>query len=127
MVDALIDRHPALRGQLLTDDGELNRFVNVYVNGQDVRYLAGLDTPVAAGRRGPPAARHGGRLTAVSAPALRALGPADPDERGHEHRHVRGDAARRTSTTTRSCPATAAGSPTSSTRSATRRWSRSRG
>ena len=29
--------------QLLTDDGELNRFVNVYVNGQDVRYLAGLD------------------------------------------------------------------------------------
>ncbi len=33
--------------QLLTDDGDLNRFVNVYVNGQDVRYLAGLDTPVA--------------------------------------------------------------------------------
>ena len=31
----------------LTDDGDLNRFVNVYVNGQDVRYLAGLDTPVA--------------------------------------------------------------------------------
>ena len=41
-------RHPALRGQLLTDDGDLNRFVNVYVNGQDVRYLTGLDTPVAA-------------------------------------------------------------------------------
>ena len=34
--------------QLLTDDGDLNRFVNVYVNGQDVRYLDGLDTPVAA-------------------------------------------------------------------------------
>ena len=31
----------------LTDDGDLNRFVNVYINGQDVRYLAGLDTPVA--------------------------------------------------------------------------------
>ena len=49
VVDALITSHPALRGQLLTDDGDLNRFVNVYVNGQDVRYLAGLDTPVAPG------------------------------------------------------------------------------
>jgi molybdopterin synthase sulfur carrier subunit len=47
VVDALVTAHPALRGQLLTDDGELNRFVNVYVNGQDVRYLSGLDTPVA--------------------------------------------------------------------------------
>ena len=47
LVDALVDQHPALKGQLLTDDGDLNRFVNVYVNGQDVRYLAGLDTPVA--------------------------------------------------------------------------------
>ncbi len=48
VVDALIEQHPALKSQLLTDDGDLNRFVNVYVNGQDVRYLAGLDTPVAA-------------------------------------------------------------------------------
>jgi molybdopterin converting factor small subunit len=48
VVDALVERHPSLGGQLLTDEGELNRFVNVYVNGQDVRYLAGLDTPVAA-------------------------------------------------------------------------------
>ena len=48
VVDALVQRHPSLGGQLLTDDGELNRFVNVYVNGQDVRYLEGLDTPVTA-------------------------------------------------------------------------------
>ena len=47
VVDALVERHPALRQQLLTDARELNRFVNVYVNGQDVRYLKGLDTPVA--------------------------------------------------------------------------------
>jgi molybdopterin converting factor small subunit len=46
VVDALVEQHPALKGQLLTDDGDLNRFVNVYVNGQDVRYLSGLDTPV---------------------------------------------------------------------------------
>jgi molybdopterin synthase sulfur carrier subunit len=47
LVTALLDRHPSLSGQLLTPDGELNRFVNVYVNGQDVRYLDGLATPVA--------------------------------------------------------------------------------
>jgi len=47
VVNGLIERHPSLGGQLLTDEGDLNRFVNVYVNGQDVRYLAGLDTPVA--------------------------------------------------------------------------------
>ena len=47
VVSGLIERHPSLGGQLLTDDGDLNRFVNVYVNGQDVRYLSGLDTPVA--------------------------------------------------------------------------------
>ncbi|HZM73692.1 MAG TPA: MoaD/ThiS family protein, partial [Candidatus Polarisedimenticolia bacterium] len=33
--------------QVLTPDGDLNRFVNVYLNGEDVRYLGGLDTPVA--------------------------------------------------------------------------------
>jgi molybdopterin synthase sulfur carrier subunit len=46
LVDGLIGRFPSLRQQLLADDGQLNRFVNVYVNGQDVRYLDGLDTAV---------------------------------------------------------------------------------
>jgi molybdopterin synthase sulfur carrier subunit len=46
LVDGLISRFPSLRQQLLADDGQLNRFVNVYVNGQDVRYLDGLDTAV---------------------------------------------------------------------------------
>ena len=46
VVDELVTRHPALKQQLLTDEGDLNRFVNVYVNGQDVRYLDGLATPV---------------------------------------------------------------------------------
>ena len=46
LVAALLERHPGLGGQLLTPEGELNRFVNVYVNGQDVRYLDGLKTPV---------------------------------------------------------------------------------
>jgi molybdopterin synthase sulfur carrier subunit len=46
LVAALTAQYPSLRGQLLADDGALNRFVNVYVNGQDVRYLDGLATPV---------------------------------------------------------------------------------
>ena len=46
-VQALVGRHPGLAEQLLTSDGELHRFVNVYLNGRDVRYLEGLATPVA--------------------------------------------------------------------------------
>jgi molybdopterin synthase sulfur carrier subunit len=46
LVGGLVEKYPSLRGQLLTDDGDLNRFVNVYVNGQDVRYLDGLSTAV---------------------------------------------------------------------------------
>jgi molybdopterin synthase sulfur carrier subunit len=43
----LVDRFPGLRAQILTDDGELNRFVNVYLDGQDIRYLDERATPVA--------------------------------------------------------------------------------
>jgi MoaD family protein len=45
-VKALVGQHPALREQLLTPEGDLHRFVNVYLNGRDVRYLDGLSTPV---------------------------------------------------------------------------------
>ncbi len=48
LVESLVERFPALRSQLLTESGDLNRFINVYVNGQDVRYLQGLATPVEA-------------------------------------------------------------------------------
>jgi molybdopterin converting factor small subunit len=43
----LIARYPQMGEQLLAPDGGLHRFVNVYLNGQDVRYLQLLDTPVA--------------------------------------------------------------------------------
>lgn len=46
VLDDLLARHPMLRDQLLMPDGRLNRFVNVYLNGQDVRYLGELETPV---------------------------------------------------------------------------------
>ena len=46
VVRELVAKHPGLGGQLLAPDGSLNRYVNVYLNGQDVRYLDGLATPV---------------------------------------------------------------------------------
>ncbi|HUG29490.1 MAG TPA: ubiquitin-like small modifier protein 1 [Candidatus Limnocylindria bacterium] len=46
VVDRLVTTYPALAAQLLDGDGEVNRFVNVYVNDTDVRHLGGLDTPV---------------------------------------------------------------------------------
>ena len=46
LLDDLVGRHPDLREQLFTGDGNLHRFVNLYVNGRDVRYLDVLKTPV---------------------------------------------------------------------------------
>jgi molybdopterin synthase sulfur carrier subunit len=48
VLDDLTGRFPSIRGHLLDDGGDLNRFVNIYVNNEDVRLGAGLDTPVAA-------------------------------------------------------------------------------
>jgi molybdopterin converting factor small subunit len=45
LLDDLLGRFPALRGQLLADE-ELAPFVNVYVEGEDVRTRDGLETPV---------------------------------------------------------------------------------
>jgi MoaD family protein len=43
---ALASQHPATEAQLFGDDGSLNRYVNVYLNDEDVRVLDGLDTTV---------------------------------------------------------------------------------
>ncbi|MGH8937602.1 MAG: MoaD/ThiS family protein [Acidimicrobiia bacterium] len=44
----LEQRHPGL-GDRLVDQGDLHRFVNVFVGDEDIRYLQGLDTPVPEG------------------------------------------------------------------------------
>ena len=49
LLDDLMGRFPALRAQLVRD-GEIAQFVNVYVEGEDVRTLDGLDTPVEPGQ-----------------------------------------------------------------------------
>jgi sulfur-carrier protein len=41
--------HPATQSQLFAADGQLNRYVNVYLNDEDVRVLDGLDTAVGEG------------------------------------------------------------------------------
>jgi sulfur-carrier protein len=45
----LDSRHEGIRARLVGDDGSLQRFVNVYLNDEDVRFLGGLASPVADG------------------------------------------------------------------------------
>jgi MoaD family protein len=47
-LDALYERYEGLQDRI-TEDGELRRFVNVYVSGEDIRFGDGLDTPVDDG------------------------------------------------------------------------------
>jgi MoaD family protein len=49
VLDSLFGRFEELRDRISEDGGELRRFVNVYVGGEDIRFLDGLDTPVADG------------------------------------------------------------------------------
>ena len=48
VIDDLDRRFPGIAERLLSA-GELRRFVNLYVDGEDVRFLGGLQTPVASG------------------------------------------------------------------------------
>jgi molybdopterin converting factor small subunit len=45
----LDSRHGGLRGRLVSEDGSLARFVNVYLNDEDVRFLGGVETPLSDG------------------------------------------------------------------------------
>ena len=49
LIDDLNARHPGIKGRLVTDDGSLHRFVNVYVNDEDVRFTGALDTGLSDG------------------------------------------------------------------------------
>jgi sulfur-carrier protein len=44
---ALVESHPGTSEQLFSPEGELNRYVNVYLNDEDVRVLDGLETPAS--------------------------------------------------------------------------------
>jgi molybdopterin synthase sulfur carrier subunit len=49
VVKELVAAFPALGTQILAENGDLNRFVNAFLNDTDVRHLEALDTPVADG------------------------------------------------------------------------------
>lgn len=49
VLDGLEGAHPGFKERLLDDDGQLRRFVNVFVADDDVRFLQGLATPVSDG------------------------------------------------------------------------------
>jgi sulfur-carrier protein len=48
LIDDLEANHPGLKDRLI-ENGDLRRFVNVYVNDEDVRFLGGLEAPVSDG------------------------------------------------------------------------------
>ena len=49
LVDDVAARNPGLRDALVGEDGQLHRFINIYVNDEDVRFLGGLETPLEDG------------------------------------------------------------------------------
>ena len=49
LIDDLDGSHPGIKGRLITEDGGLHRFVNVYVNDEDVRFTGSLDTELKDG------------------------------------------------------------------------------
>ncbi|MEO5853546.1 MAG: MoaD/ThiS family protein [Nocardioides sp.] len=48
LIDDLESHHPGLRERLI-ESGDLRRFVNVYINDEDVRFMGGLEAPLADG------------------------------------------------------------------------------
>jgi sulfur-carrier protein len=48
VLDAVFEQHDGLRDRI-TQDGDLRRFVNVYVSGEDIRFQDGLETPISEG------------------------------------------------------------------------------
>lgn len=49
VVDSLDAAHPGLREAILTSDGQIHRFINIYLNDEDVRFTGALDTAVSDG------------------------------------------------------------------------------
>ena len=49
LVADLDRRHPGMKDRICDEKGQVRRFVNIFVNGEDIRFLQHLDTPVKAG------------------------------------------------------------------------------
>ena len=49
LIEDISQRYPEFKEKVVADDGQLHRFINVYANDEDVRYLEGLQTKVSDG------------------------------------------------------------------------------
>jgi molybdopterin synthase sulfur carrier subunit len=49
LIRDLDSRHPGIRDRICDEQGAVRRFVNIFVNGEDIRFLQNLDTPVKSG------------------------------------------------------------------------------
>ncbi len=49
LIESLEAEYPGMKERICDETGDLRRFVNVYVNGEDVRFLSGLETAIAEG------------------------------------------------------------------------------
>lgn len=49
IIETLEQDYPGMKERLCDESGELRRFVNIFVNGEDVRFLSGLQTPLKSG------------------------------------------------------------------------------
>jgi MoaD family protein len=86
-----LDReYPGLKKQLLGEDGELHRFVNIYLNEEDIRYIQHLETPLRDGDRLSILPAVAGGRTAGGSPAV----APDRPVRGGEGRAWPGAAGR---------------------------------
>jgi molybdopterin synthase sulfur carrier subunit len=49
IIDNLGSAHPGIKERLYDEEGEVRRFINIYVNEEDIRFLTGKDTPLKDG------------------------------------------------------------------------------
>ena len=49
IIEAMEEKYPGIKARLCDDKGDLRSFVNIYINGEDVRFLSGIDSPLNPG------------------------------------------------------------------------------
>ena len=49
LIDRLDENHPGLKGAILAEGGQIHRFINIYLNDEDIRFSGALETPVSEG------------------------------------------------------------------------------
>ncbi len=49
VIENLEQEYGGIRAELITDDGSIHRYVNIYLNDEDIRFLEKLDTPISVG------------------------------------------------------------------------------